>query len=260
MDKMYPVGMKYFSLRMHLCFLVMLVLLSGCSSGAVETVESKQSAQTDMPTEKPTMKPQTESGSESAIEAASGPASESSEDASAASDYMAENKYLLQYMAKASHFSAELGLSFDMDTFTFTDRNITQTEVGRICNVGDYYEDDQVMVGMGYNMDQEEMWYVSIEAPSPPLSELFAKYCYLDFVALANNPIPMGETFEEVTEFSQTIYDALVSDGEDKAIGCGDYVYVFKNTSKDRVVFAVDTLSYFNAFYKGTIKFIDLNS
>lgn len=172
--------------------------------------------------------------------------------------YLADNKYILAYLGKFNKVAKEMKLSFDMDLYTFTDNNITPTEQGRLSNVGLYTEDNQVMVGLGYNMDDEDMWYTSFEAPLPGLSDWFEKYYFASTFALCNNPIPMGDTEKEVTEFMDVLFDALVSDGKDKAIQIDEYVFVFKNTSKNRAVFAVDTLSYFNTYHKGEIELISI--
>ena len=184
-------------------------------------------------------------------------ASEATSDDTAESGpkYLADNKYILNFIGKLGKLAPDLGISFTMgDTYTFGDENVKTTPDGRISNVGEYYEEDgQVMVGLGYNMDKEDMWYVSFEAPLPGLSDWFNKYYFATVSALSNNPIPTGSTYDEIVEFMDSMYSALIAEGKDKAIQMGDYVFVFKNTSENRAVFAVDTISYFDAFYKGTI-------
>lgn len=242
---------------------VALTSCSGSTEGEDALAETSVQAESTGAVAESTPETVTESTSEAIAEFTPEVTSETTENtvseassndaAKTGSKYISDNKYILNFIGKLSKLAPDLGISFSMDAYTFGDENIKSTPEGRVSNTGDYYEDNQVMVGLGYNMDNEDMWYVSFEAPLPGLSDWFNKYYFATVSALSNNPIPTGSTYDEIVEFMNSMYNALVAEGKDNAIQMGDYVFVFKNTSENRAVFAVDTISYFDAYYKGTI-------
>lgn len=85
------------------------------------------------------------------------------------------------------------------------------------------------------------------EAPTPDQAEWYKKYFLATIVALNNNPIPMADNSDDLYEFCDTLYTALVSDGKDKALKIGDYVFAYVNTSANRALFTVDSATFFDA-------------
>lgn len=229
----------------------MMCCLIGCAQPAAlksDDSTAKTPEATAEPTQAPTLAP------------SAAPTETPAADIQDEGQYFSDNKYILNFLGKLVSIAPGLGLSFDTSGYFFTDNNITKTDYGRMVNVGDYYENEIVMVGTGFNMDDENMWYVSFETSKPGADEWYQKYFFATICALANNPIPYGESFDEIAAFADTMYAALVDDGKDKAIILDGYVYAYVNKSETTAIFAVDTLSYFDAYKRNSsnIQIIDL--
>jgi hypothetical protein len=248
----------------------MFITMAGCSGSAESSGTSAETSVTaesaPVPSESvsgtDSVAPsETEAGTVAASETVADGGSGNTADATGAAGgkdeqgrYFTDNKYILNFVGKFSSLAPGMNLSFpDVQGYFFTDDDINQTDKGRIIHLGERCENDKVMVGFGYNMDDEDMWYASIEAPMNDTDDWFNKYYFALIASLNNNPIPIGDNMDEISEFMNTLYGALVSEGTDKAIQAGDYVYVFKKTTESTGLFAVDTTSFFNAFYKDSI-------
>ena len=119
----------------------------------------------------------------------------------------------------------------------------------RIADGGVTSEEGTFSVGMGAGIDDETMWYVT-----------FTYNTNADREVIIYNTVNMLMAFRAIgalgdveSDLIVDLTDALLSSTESVAYELGDAVVAVKQLDNGQLLIMVDSLEFYNAFYKGSI-------
>lgn len=121
-----------------------------------------------------------------------------------------------------------------------------------VLNGGTGSSQNTVSLGMGVDMTEEELWYVSLTFSPEASSATFAYSSMAMVLACMANDMQIPEGMDWV-DFATDICETLISAPE-TAIEYDGLVFVYKELEGGSRLMCVDSLAYYNDFYYNTIE------